>query len=207
MAKSVKKSAAKPGKKSARRATAQSRAKDAAPGKAKPAARRARRSKDTRGGEPLGLAACEAFLLNEARLLDEARFDDWLALFQPDAWYWVPSEPDQADPFETVSLIYDDRRLLETRVRRLASPRMYSQEPRSRTSRIVANPSIEEANGAACTVRSKFMMVEFRRDSPRLFAGTTRHRLVATPGGIKIAWKRVDLVNCDAPMDGITIPF
>jgi len=26
-----------------------------------------------------------------------------------------------------VSLIYDDRRLLETRVRRLASPRMYSQ--------------------------------------------------------------------------------
>ena len=75
-------------------------------------------------------------MLHEARLLDDGKFDDWLALFTPEAWYWVPSEPDQADPVETVSLIYDDRRLLETRVRRLASPRMYSQEPRSRTSRI-----------------------------------------------------------------------
>ena len=87
--------------------------------------------------KPLDLAACQQFLLHEARLLDEARFDDWVALFTSDAWYWVPSQPDQPDPHETVSLIYDDRRLLETRVRRLASPRMYSQEPRSRTSRIV----------------------------------------------------------------------
>jgi 3-phenylpropionate/cinnamic acid dioxygenase small subunit len=207
MAKSVKKKSAKPAKKSARRTTAQGRAKVAAPSHEKSAARGAQQNKETRGSDRLSIAACEAFLLNEARLLDEARFDDWLALFQSDGWYWVPSEPDQTDPFETVSLIYDDRRLLETRVRRLASPRMYSQEPRSRTSRMVANPSIEEANGTACTVRSKFMMVEFRRDSQRLFAGTARHRLVATPGGIKIAWKRVDLVNCDAAMDGITIPF
>jgi 3-phenylpropionate/cinnamic acid dioxygenase small subunit len=85
----------------------------------------------------LDLHRCEQFLVHEARLLDEGKFDDWLALFTADAWYWVPSEPDQGDPQQTVSLIYDDRRLLETRVRRLASPRMYSQEPRSRTSRVV----------------------------------------------------------------------
>ena len=93
---------------------------------------------------PLDLHRCEQFLLHEARLLDEAKFDDWLALFTADGWYWVPSEPGQDNPHDTVSLIYDDRRLLETRVRRLASPRMYSQEPRSRTSRIVANVTIEE---------------------------------------------------------------
>ena len=86
-------------------------------------------------GKRLDVHTCEQFLLLEARLLDEARFDEWLALFTPEASYWVPSEPGQADPLETVSLIYDDRRLLETRVRRLASPRIYSQEPRSRTSR------------------------------------------------------------------------
>jgi 3-phenylpropionate/cinnamic acid dioxygenase small subunit len=157
--------------------------------------------------DPLGLAACERFLLQEARLLDEAKFDDWLALFTPDAWYWVPSQPDQPDPHETVSLIYDDRRLLETRVRRLASPRVYSQEPRSRTSRTIANVTIEEAQPTACTVRSKFVMIEFRRDSQRIFGGTAFHRLVRTENGLRIAWKRVDLVNCDAPMDGITIPF
>lgn len=155
----------------------------------------------------LDLRRCEQFLLHEARLLDEGKFDDWLALFTPEAWYWVPSEPDQADPFETVSLIYDDRRLLETRVRRLSSPRMYSQEPRSRTTRIVSNITIEEVERNACTVRSKFMMIEYRREQQRLFGGTMRHRLVQSDGRIMIAWKRVDLVNCDAPLDGITVPF
>jgi 3-phenylpropionate/cinnamic acid dioxygenase small subunit len=170
-------------------------------------ARQPRRTARPATRDPLGLAACERFLLQEARLLDEARFDDWLALFTPDAWYWVPSQPDQPDPHETVSLIYDDRRLLETRVRRLASPRMYSQEPRSRTSRTIANVTVEEAQPTACTVRSKFVMIEFRRDSQRIFGGTAFHRLVRTENGLRIAWKRVDLVNCDAPLDGITIPF
>jgi 3-phenylpropionate/cinnamic acid dioxygenase small subunit len=159
--------------------------------------------------EVLDAGRCEAFLMHEARLLDEAKFDAWLALFTPDAWYWVPSEPGQANPLDTVSLIYDDRRLLETRVRRLASPRMYSQEPRSRTSRMVGNVTVEEidSDGKAVTVRSKFLMLEFRRDQQRLFGGTSFHRLVSHDGGIRIAWKRVDLINCDAPLDGITQPF
>jgi benzoate/toluate 1,2-dioxygenase beta subunit len=155
----------------------------------------------------LGAARCEAFLLHEARLLDEGKFDAWLALFAADAWYWVPSEPGQTSPHDTVSLIYDDRRLLETRVRRLASPRMYSQEPRSRTSRIVANVTVEEAEDGAATVRSKFVVIEFRRDEQRLFGGTAWHRLVLRDEALAIAWKRIDLVNCDAPLDGITVPF
>jgi benzoate/toluate 1,2-dioxygenase beta subunit len=160
----------------------------------------------TRG---LTLAQCEQFLIHEARLLDEGRFNEWLALFTADAWYWVPSQPEQASPSDTVSLIYDDRRLLETRVRRLASPRIYSQEPRSRTSRIVANATIEQAaaDGTACTVHSKFQVVEYRRETQRLFAGTCLHRLIEGENGIQIAWKRVDLVNCEAPHEGLVVPF
>ena len=165
------------------------------------------RGRTARTESPLDVHRCEQFLLHEARLLDEAKFDNWLALFTLDGWYWVPSEPGQADPHHTVSLIYDDRRLLETRVRRLASPRMYSQEPRSRTSRIVDNVTIEDSEGRSTTVRSKFLMVEYRREQQRLFAGTAWHRLVQINGAIRIAWKRVDLVNCDAPLDGITQPF
>src|ERR1700739_2546463 len=70
----------------------------------------------------LDLHRCEQFLMHEARLLDESKFDDWLALFTADAWYWVPSEPDQRDPQQTVSLIYDDRRLLEARGRGAPHP-------------------------------------------------------------------------------------
>jgi 3-phenylpropionate/cinnamic acid dioxygenase small subunit len=153
------------------------------------------------------LAECEMFLIEEARLLDEGRFEDWLALFTADAWYWVPSEPGQDSPLTTVSLIYDDRALLETRVRRLTGPRMHCQEPRSRTSRIVTNATIRESRPAAALVRSKFMMVEYRRGEQRLFAGTSFHELVRTGDGLRLASKRVDLVNCDAPMEGLVIPL
>jgi 3-phenylpropionate/cinnamic acid dioxygenase small subunit len=153
------------------------------------------------------LSECEAFLVHEAELLDDGRFEDWLALFTENAWYWVPSEPNQDSPLTTVSLIYDDRRLLETRVRRLAGPRMHAQEPRSRTSRIVTNVTLRERRPASALVRSKFMMVEYRRGEQRLFAGTCFHDLVRTGEGLRIASKRVDLVNCDAPLDGLVVPF
>jgi 3-phenylpropionate/cinnamic acid dioxygenase small subunit len=158
---------------------------------------------------PLDAARCEQFLMHEARLLDDGRFDEWLALFTEDAWYWIPTEPEQQSPFDTVSLVYDDRRLLETRVRRLKSPRIYSQEPPSRTSRIVANVTVEEAppERGACTVRSKFLVLENRRAAQRLFGGTALHRLVLIDGHLRIAWKRVDLLNCDAPLDGILVPL
>jgi 3-phenylpropionate/cinnamic acid dioxygenase small subunit len=155
----------------------------------------------------LSPSECEQFLIHEARLLDEARFQEWLDLFTSDAWYWVPSQPQQESPRDTISLMYDDRRLLETRVRRLASPRIYSQEPRSRTSRMVANVTIEETAPAACTVHSKFQLLEYRRETQRLFGGTYLHRLVRRGECIQIAWKRVDLVNCDGPHEGLVVPF
>src|ERR1700722_18730090 len=148
----------------------------------------AARSRTTRlpAGQSLDLERCEQFLLHEARLLDDGKFDDWLALVTAEDWYWVPSEPGQADPVETVSLIYDDRRLLETRVRRLSSPRMYSQEPRSRTSRMIGNVSIEEEADASSTlVRSKFVLIEFRRNEQPLFGGTCFHRLVVDTAAIR----------------------
>jgi 3-phenylpropionate/cinnamic acid dioxygenase small subunit len=159
--------------------------------------------------EALTVSDCEQFLIYEARLLDEGRFNEWLDLFTADAWYWVPSQPDQASPRDTVSLMYDDRRLLETRVRRLASPRIYSQEPRSRTSRMIGNVTIEDLapDGQACTVRSKCQLLEYRRETQRIFAGTCFHRLLRGDNGIQIAWKRVDLVNCDGPHEGLVVPF
>ena len=166
----------------------------------------ARRSSSIVGA--IDLRACEAFLIEEARLLDEGQFDAWLALFTPDARYWVPSQPAQTSPFDTVSLMYDDRRLLETRVRRLADPRIYSQEPRSRTSRIVTNVNLgPDSSEPGQIVRSKFILVEYRRETQRLFAGTFTHRLVGDGGTPRIAMKRVDLVNCDAPLDGLVVPF
>jgi 3-phenylpropionate/cinnamic acid dioxygenase small subunit len=105
--------------------------------------------------------------------------------------------------------MYDDRRLLETRVRRLGSPNLYAQQPPSRTSRIVANVTVEQRDDPASnlTIRSKLLMVEFRHDNQRGFAGTAWHGLKGNAGDWRIAWKKVELINSEGVLDGLVVPF
>ena len=158
-------------------------------------------------------ASIEEFLYHEAQLLDDARFDEWLALYTDTAWYWVPIQPGQDNPFDTVSIIYDDRKLMETRVRRLGNQHIHAQSPASRTSRLIGNVTINQTGKSdqmyQCDIQasSRFQMVEYRQETQRVFAGAQHHGLVRRGETFNIAWKRVDLVNCDAMMEGITIPF
>ena len=39
----------------------------------------------------------ERFLACQAEILDEKRWDDWLALFTEDGHYWMPAHEDQID--------------------------------------------------------------------------------------------------------------
>ena len=132
-----------------------------------------------------------AFLISEARLLDERRWEEWLALFAKDGWYWVPIEEKQFSPKNTISLMYDDRKLLETRIRRLAAGSLHSQAPVSRTTRTVDNATIERESNEIITVRSKFLMIEYRRDKQRMFGGTYWHDLRRNSEGFIIASKKV----------------
>src|SRR5260370_19020183 len=84
-------------------------------------------------------AAFETFLIQEARLLDERRFREWMELFAEDGTYWVPAVPDQASPFDQASLFYDDRELMKTRVPRLQHPPIHTHTPPSRTAPLVRN--------------------------------------------------------------------
>ena len=47
----------------------------------------------------------EKFLFREARLMDEHRYDEWLALWTGDAVYWVPCGHEDTDPLRQVSII------------------------------------------------------------------------------------------------------
>src|ERR1700758_5101910 len=123
--------------------------------------------------------AFETFLIQEARLLDERRFREWMELFAEDGTYWVPAVPDQASPFDQASLFYDDRELMKTRIDRLEHPRIHVQTPPSRTAHLVGNILIEEADQSKgeYVVGSTFIMVEYRDDAQRIFAGRQHHRL------------------------------
>lgn len=149
----------------------------------------------------------EEFLFHEARLLDERRFEEWMALFTEDGVYWVPAEEGQDNPVDTVSIFYDTRQLMEVRIRRLRHPANYAQRPPSRTRHLVTNIVVESVAGAEIEAASNLMMAEYRDDDQRVFAASVRHRLRREPVGIRIAMKRVDLVNCDAAHGPMSIPF
>lgn len=155
----------------------------------------------------LSPAEAEAFLYQEARLLDRGRLDGWLALFTDDATYWVPLEAGQRDPFTTCSLIYDDRRLLEIRVRQFQHPRAHARVPAPRTVHQVGNVEVLDDDGREARVASTLVVVESRRERQRAWAALVEHRLRRTPDGLRIAAKRVDLVNSESELDGIACLF
>lgn len=149
----------------------------------------------------------EEFLFLEARLLDERRFDDWMALFTDDGVYWVPASPGQQSPFDELSIYYEDRTLMDVRIRRLQNPETHAQIPPSRTRHLVANVVVADAGDDGLEARSKLVMFEYRDDRQIVFAADCRHMLRRHGDGFKIASKRVDLVNCDAAHGIMSVPF
>ena len=148
----------------------------------------------------------QLFLFHEARLLDTQRYEEWLQLFTGDATYWVPLEQNQKDPFESSSIIHDDRTLLELRVKQARHPRAHARRPLARTVHQVGNIMVEESKHEI-KVTSTLQLVEFRNEKQRLYGALVEHRLRSVNGTFKIAHKRVDLVNSEGELDGIAILF
>jgi ethylbenzene dioxygenase beta subunit len=145
----------------------------------------------------------EAFLYREARLLDERRFSEWLALFAPEASYRIPAD-EEGDPGR-VALVDDDRPTLEDRVARAESPLAHCQSPPSRTVHLVGNVEAEaEADGtvrawAACVV------YETRLGRTRALPARVAYRLEPGPGGgWRIREKTVWLLERDLALENLT---
>jgi 3-phenylpropionate/cinnamic acid dioxygenase small subunit len=162
-----------------------------------------------RGVPNIDVRPFENFLLHEARLLDERRFREWMALFTEDGTYWVPAVPDQSSPFNQVSLFFDDRDLMNTRISRLEHPRMHIQSPASRTVHLINNVTVEQvdADRATYEVSSVVVMYESRADEQRTFAGRQTHTLQIEADQFRIQQKRVNLINCDTSFGPIAVPI
>jgi len=145
----------------------------------------------------------EQFLYRQAELLDEKRWDDFIGLFAADGMYWMPASPEQTTGEGVPSIFYEDRNLMTVRMKRVTHPHAWSQSPMWGTSHLVSNVAIEmeDPRTGEITVRSRFHMMEFRRDASRHFAGTYRHRLAKTKDGYRIKLQRVDMVNGQGPYD------
>jgi ethylbenzene dioxygenase subunit beta len=152
-------------------------------------------------------ADVERFLVEEAALLDRGAWEAWIALFTPDGWYWVPATPAQSDPFDHVSLFFENRPLMQMRAERLQHPRAHGVATPIRTSRVVGNVQLFGGGEGSADIlaRSRFHMTEAQDGRQRVFAGTCIHRLAVTEEGLRIRVKRVDLVNADAPHEAMQV--
>jgi benzoate/toluate 1,2-dioxygenase beta subunit len=160
-----------------------------------------------RPATPEVLAELTRFAFAEARLLDARRFEEWVELFEANGVYWVPSEPDQASPDDTLSLFHETRPLLLLRARRLVHPQTHVQAPASRTHHHVGNLSAFDLEEGKYTLCSMLLLVEWREGAQRMFSARCTYRIQRTEAGLRIVSKRVDLLDCDAPHRAIAIPF
>jgi len=145
----------------------------------------------------------QGLLLNEGVMLDEQRWDEWLALFLPDCEFWMPmwetEEKMNADPQRQLSHIYYTSRAgLEDRVARIRSRRSPASTPIARTTHLLGGALEGEAGDGMIEARSSWACHVFFPGIPRehVFHGRSRYRLKrAADGQLRIAAKKIELMN------------
>ena len=145
--------------------------------------------------------AVEQFLYRQADLLDQKRWEDWIGLFTDDGVYWMPPEPSYKTWDGTPAIFAEDKNLMRVRMGRVLHPDAWSQRPLWGTNHVVSNVIIENESAQEIRVRSRFHMLELRRDDVRHFAGSYEHHLRKTKEGYRIKLQRVDMTNAQAAYD------
>ena len=153
-------------------------------------------------------AACQAIarhvVLDEAELLDQQRWDEWLALLDQRMHYWVPLDPAAGGPEEAPSIFDEDKILLEMRCRRFRHARAVGRESgRSTLHQVSGIRAIWEEE--EIVVRSQLVVYEYAEERMTLYPGHQTHRLVARASSWKIASKQVRLIHMTGVFDPIDI--
>jgi 3-phenylpropionate/cinnamic acid dioxygenase small subunit len=142
----------------------------------------------------------EAFLYREARLADENDYDGWEALWTDDALYWVPAGGADIDPINQVSVIYDNRNRISTRLKQVRTGKRYAQAPPSNLRRLISNVEllggrVNGEGGVDLEVGANFLAFESRVRGNELWGGRTTYRLRRVDGAIRLVYKKVVLVD------------
>ena len=115
----------------------------------------------------------EQFLYGEAALLDSHRYEEWLDLFAEDATYFMPIRRTrlQSELYREFTMpgemafFSDTKPLLAGRVTKLMTGRSWSEDPPSRTRRLITNIRVTADDGAELTAESNFLLYRTRLNS------------------------------------------
>ena len=155
----------------------------------------------------------EAFLHEEAELLDDGRLRDWLELVTDDIRYEVPVRVTRervsgSGVARDMAHWTDDWTALEMRVLRQDTEYAWAEDPPSRTRHFVTNIRVKpgESEGEL-TVRSNILLFRSRGDSPQhdLLSGERHDVLRQVGGGWKLARRTVILDQSTLPTHNLPI--
>jgi 3-phenylpropionate/cinnamic acid dioxygenase small subunit len=149
-------------------------------------------------------AEVERFFAFEAELLDERRFDEWLALLHDDVRYWMPMARNV--PFDRPELEYsgtgtleaswfdEGKAILQKRVQQIQGGDHWAEEPRSRTTHLVANIRIAGVDGDDITAHSRFVVCTCRLEhDTETFIGKRVDVLRRTNGALQVLQRTIHL--------------
>lgn len=149
------------------------------------------------------LRRVEQFIYREARLQDEHRYEDWEALWEDDAIYWIPANADDSDPTTQMSVAYDNRSRIGTRVRQLLTGKRHAQAPPSRLRRLVSNIELMYAEDDTIGAAANFLVVEARRGRTVTWVGQSKYQLRDHGDRLGMVRKEIRLVDNDQPLPSL----
>jgi 3-phenylpropionate/cinnamic acid dioxygenase small subunit len=104
-----------------------------------------------------------------------------------------------------MSVIYDNRRRISTRLKQLRTGKRYAQAPRSNLRRVLSN--IEFLGGrnnpegdVDLEVAANFLVIESRSRGTHLWGGRTTYQLRRRGDDLLLVYKKVVLVDNDQPL-------
>lgn len=145
------------------------------------------------------LGEVEAFLYEEASLLDRREYKQWFTMLSDDFVYWIPSSYQDSSLNKELSINFDDRRRLLDRITYTESGVQMAQIPKSRTLRTVTNVQAWFGPDSTVEVASNLVIWEYRRNRQNAFVGSQNLILAKRDSRFEIKAKVINLLNCDDP--------
>ncbi|HEV8014623.1 MAG TPA: aromatic-ring-hydroxylating dioxygenase subunit beta [Stellaceae bacterium] len=146
----------------------------------------------------------EAFLYEEAELLDSWRLTEWAELFTEDAIYRAPALDDATrDPDDSIFLVNDDLPRIKSRARQLLGDTAWAENPRSQTRRLITNVRVIAAEGDTVRATANFLVQRCRMERIITYVGQYRYKLVRAGPRFKIAERIVILAQDTLRAQGV----
>lgn len=168
-------------------------------------------------------AEIEDFLYEEAELLDQRRFSEWLDLLADDVVYFMPlrrnvrfgeHEAHENTRIGTdISWFDEDKWTLSKRVEQLMTGVHWAEEPLSRVTHMVSNVQLVEVQPSLddpkeVVVRSRFLIYQNRGETEtNVLVGKRTDRLRSEGGGWKLARREVLLDQNVLTAKSLTVFF